>query len=533
MGPIDYSGASYETAAAVAVAEGEEVSVSTHALGDERQVRVEDKSIAVALKVIHEKHGPKKRRRISYDSNVSGARGSGLVESENPYIDPLSTHAAGLDLRDRLEDHASRRIQLFYYLALAYHNSGCTVQLGKTSLQHGVGKAKGTSGAHSCILPNINDNYFQVLKTKLIQKGPSPSEEKRLLALGCDEDRIHAIRKKKGRAKEINKLFEGIDTNQLFTIECPFYHAMNATVQLPSEMAHYDDALEGVMRPVALELINQCARGVLDPYIAAQHFERDLKHFYQSSYEEFREKNRILIDIDRIERELYALELKYFSADITDPHDYFKTYLKIASEYQQVQKRIRALHFYSINLGTHHRLPEHHALFKLTKAYCSDESHTIRGLSSRRDAWHYIQDLQRRFAHVKDNKLCPVHVFKGLRLQSPLNKLKGAALKFWESTDSVELYLAANPVHSNQVAKFLKHLEEMEKWRPSGVLEENASVEKMIHCLRLQRTASALPSKKQLSGRCVSGTLQVLNNSELDEQRNLLIQRRYDVTYTK
>ncbi len=434
-------------------------------------------------------------------------------------IERLEPELVELDLRGRLEDLASRRVQLFYYLALAYHKSGCTVKLGKSSFKLGLREKRGATGAYSCILPNIDDDYFKRLTEKIGKKGPSPLEEKRLLALGCAPKNIKAVLQKTGRDKMMKNLFNGVETSKLFTESCPFYTSMNTAVFLPPEIARFDEALERYLRPVIINLITLCSKHGLDPYEASQRFESTIKNFYNRSYKVFREKNRLLIDIDRLERELHCLELSYFCGDITDLKEFFCEYLRIAARYDTAQKRIRSLRFYSINIGLDCRMPEHHSLFKYTKTFYQDQSQHVERMTTQRELWDYIQGLQRKYEHIKNYTFCPLFNFNRVKYTSSVETLKSAVLKFCRSCKPVELYLASHTLQQRQITKFIKLLHDMDDWRPAGVCAESTSVENMISSISLQCSASTLPVLEQLSGKVKEGALIANSAEELEEQK--------------
>jgi hypothetical protein len=54
-----------------------------------------------------------------------------------------------------VREHGSRRIDFFFYTALAIYNDGYEYCLGKTVLQYGKGKKNKTEGAHSTLITNL------------------------------------------------------------------------------------------------------------------------------------------------------------------------------------------------------------------------------------------------------------------------------------------------------------------------------------------------------------------------------------------
>ena len=158
-----------------------------------------------------------------------------------------------------IELHASRRVDLFFFILIAYYKTNLRVEIEDTHIQHGMGKKNITSnnntvGCHSAILPSVFDTRHQ----------ESPAH-------------IHSTRHNPGAIFYRTSILNNTD----------FEHSLNATVQLHESVNYFDShfiegqssASEGggKMRIVALAILNQVSRGEIDPIIG-------MKYFFQSMY---------------------------------------------------------------------------------------------------------------------------------------------------------------------------------------------------------------------------------------------------------
>lgn len=110
--------------------------------------------------------------------------------------------------------HALNRIDLFFYLLVAYYKKNKTIEMSKTRAQHGRGNSfRNTHACHSCFFPSVTDNA----STSILD-----------------------------------------DTHLM--------NSMNMTVELPTICNDLDGHIEGGSQPSrcrkeALALLNQCSRG--------------------------------------------------------------------------------------------------------------------------------------------------------------------------------------------------------------------------------------------------------------------------------
>ncbi len=89
---------------------------------------------------------PKKGRnnKTEYEDNVTISLK--MEEGSNPLEE------------NRIVEHAQRRIDLFFYLLIAYYKTGLKVDIAETITQHGMGTKKdNTNGCHSALLTSLLD----------------------------------------------------------------------------------------------------------------------------------------------------------------------------------------------------------------------------------------------------------------------------------------------------------------------------------------------------------------------------------------
>ena len=141
-----------------------------------------------------------------------------------------------------IEIHASRRIDLFFYLLIAYYNTKLIINIEETHIQHGEGKKKQKHSAacHSAILTSLWDTLHQ-----------SPA----------------------GSTASVKSYQTSIlnDTH--------FENSLNSTVELDESVNYFDtNYIEGrsqtnlKMRAKAIDILNKVSLGQLDPIEGTNRF---------------------------------------------------------------------------------------------------------------------------------------------------------------------------------------------------------------------------------------------------------------------
>lgn len=231
----------------------------------------------------------KGRKRISFESNLSSARKLDLTETKK--------HKSLINIeivKDAILDHASRRIQIFYYQSVAYYGENCHIFRGKTEMQHGTANHTFTQAAHSSLLPNLLDDFFETIYKK------GSIETAKLIALGVNPIKIECH-------ESFEDLFQNVDTeNGLINEACFLNHSSNATVELPADVNEFDNVLEYRLREKALKILNQVSNSQLNhetavsrlnPYEATIKLANKILKFLNKSENETRLKISLIQNI--------------------------------------------------------------------------------------------------------------------------------------------------------------------------------------------------------------------------------------------
>lgn len=234
----------------------------------------------------------KRRKRVSYSTNVTPAVAWDCTKKEIPIGKRELTVKEESYLRQVIKDHANRRISLFYAQLVAYHDEHCTIDIAKTTLQHGIRRDRyAHQAAHYCILPSLRDNFLDTLIDTIFAYGKIPEKEKEeLLALGVPEEKLLAFScYKEDENREVvlksrDEIIQELDLaafkKSLLPQDSYLAHAMNATTEIPEVVNHFDGFIEKEMRPVALHILNAVSQGVLDPNHALHEFVDRLNAFF-------------------------------------------------------------------------------------------------------------------------------------------------------------------------------------------------------------------------------------------------------------
>jgi hypothetical protein len=185
-------------------------------------------STAQCLVLFKSSHHPKKRKRSEYEENYSAAL---ALPSASEELETLKDHSTPLPdiTKSFIMEHASRRVDLFFYTLVAYYNSGLSPIQGRTSLQHGKGrnmddKTNITQACHSSFLPALIDE---------------------------------TINETYANHQKYNSILSGTH----------FSDSLNSTVELPIIVNEFDDELENKQfcRKKSIEILNQVSMGKMNP----------------------------------------------------------------------------------------------------------------------------------------------------------------------------------------------------------------------------------------------------------------------------
>ncbi|MDF1828386.1 MAG: ankyrin repeat domain-containing protein [Legionellaceae bacterium] len=203
---------------------------------------------------------PKQRKTTNYEMGVSMA----LSLKQFPAIRLLPyQHAHPLGhlrvdslAQERIIEHARRRVDLFFYMLIAYYKTGLTIKRRDTKLQHGSGSGD-TVACHSAILPSVYDTIVH-----------RPS---------------HQINTRYNPGV-MSYLTSILDHTHLHT-------SLNSTVELHQSVNHFDSNLiEGKdteyqkMRFKSIVILNAVSQGRLNPVDGMGQFLTDLKRTFVEQY---------------------------------------------------------------------------------------------------------------------------------------------------------------------------------------------------------------------------------------------------------
>lgn len=169
-----------------------------------------------------------KSKRISFDYKNNFTNALSSPYSNNELKQQYNNMTSLINLsKQYIVEHATRRVDLFFYLLVAYYQTKLTPILGKTIIQHGIGRtlpANGIQGelnltqaCHSSFIPSLVDETIYM------------TGKKNLLS----------------------------DTH--------FLQNLNATVELPPFVNEFDSILEYICRPKCIAILQNVASGELNP----------------------------------------------------------------------------------------------------------------------------------------------------------------------------------------------------------------------------------------------------------------------------
>ncbi len=148
-----------------------------------------------------------------------------------------------------IHEHYLRRVDLFFYLLVAYYQTGLVVKIANPTLQHGIGKANITEAAHSSLFTQLQDDSIY-------------------------NDEFY---KRTSRSKTLyNK--------QSIICGTKFMCSLNSTVEVPTFVNDLDQELEGkdISRPSdcrrsALTILQDVSNGKLNPIEGVTEFLKVMK----------------------------------------------------------------------------------------------------------------------------------------------------------------------------------------------------------------------------------------------------------------
>lgn len=193
-----------------------------------------------------------------------------LLKKQNDAADAFAVKKI-LFLSEKIKEHASNRIDLFFLLLIAVYNQQVSVTKTTTTLQHGIGsKETGTHACHSSLFPSVKFH-------------PLPNTD-------SDNDS------------------DNEDENLITLENTHFADQLNVTANLPVEVNEFDSILEGGYRQskyvrASLDILNRAAKGEITPKEGMEEFIIFMHEFFTT----FNKDNQPLVktngEICRLQKE--------------------------------------------------------------------------------------------------------------------------------------------------------------------------------------------------------------------------------------
>ena len=433
----------------------------------------------------------------SSHSNITASRSNvrlvddeslGIALAYNTESDPDLLTIEAHDLQDRIIDHAYRRIQLFYFIAVAYYKENLSVSRDSTSYQHGMGSYYGMQAAHSSLLTSIKDNFLEELTKKIERFGVSNQVTAQLKALNISQKNLHQLTKlfppgKKGHKKKLtnlqNYLPKEVNTTSLIGKDCYFYQALNSTVVLPKSVNMLDMVIEKHMRTRGIELINEVSQGLISPYEASHTLVQEIQDVLDTSYKQTNQKIHLL-------DQLYSAEQQLL----------------------QISQSIRTMD-------------------------CQDETESLKALETFLVAARKNKSLRKDIQSLKDSISIEYHLNK--RQKKMLNCVASVQPylnpDFKSKKTTQHQYFVNNPSVVKQLLQEIKKDITSNKWYPYPMGWIRTELTGSLTAISLQKSSTSLPDQKLLSGVYENGVLRSMNKKELEEQKLEIIKRVPTIIY--
>jgi hypothetical protein len=319
-----------------------------------------------------------KRIRLSHMSNITASR---KLISASPE-----------ELRDRYIDHACRRLQFFYYQCVIFAGEGCKIETLKTQMQHGIAKHLSSSAAHSCILPELKDDFFDKLLKEIEANGLSPKSKRILIALGVSENCLANKQLPRDQLQGLVRNIAERDPEGLLSPSSHFYQSMNSTVEIPWQVNEkLDGLLETYLRDHSLNLLNDVSQSKIQAYQACRMLEGGLQILLYKVYLQCNDAAEALEDLEKVYLEVHQIqEKKHFTFASS------RQFVKLHKRMMEADEKLRNL---EIPIGLTHVLQKNRQLMHIHQNYL-----TQRGQRGVFDALRAGKYEQRSFS--KEIALC-------------------------------------------------------------------------------------------------------------------------------
>lgn len=236
-------------------------------------------------------HAPPKRplpQIRAVETNITASRSLEALDSSQLYALTAITET-NEDLLKLVCDLSYRRIQLFYYLLVAYHDEKCYPRKARPKMQHGkTSNSECFTVVYPSLYPRIKDTFFKGLADKIKRRTIDARTEKimeslkvNLTAAALDEASPAGV-----------KLMEICGTaKSLLSKQSDFYQNLQQTIEVPSLVGEYNAVIENFTGELGDEILAACSEGKLSPSEGCAAFVKNLGNFFYSSIQETNEKS--------------------------------------------------------------------------------------------------------------------------------------------------------------------------------------------------------------------------------------------------
>lgn len=434
-------------------------------------------------------------------------------------------------LKDLIHDHATRRVLLFYHLALAYYKQGCKVELiNRTTHQHGMASCGKCDAAHSSILTNFKDNFFDILSYQ-VKAGISEEVEKKLLSIGMSRSDIEIMSQLRTPKERLNyPAFSKItgEHARLIPVGRHLYDNLNSTVEiLRAGNQQYDSLFEQAYRRQSAGIISECSEKGLHPYTGLKKWLDLMNTFFKAFDDELVHAWQVFDKIEKAEANLHSL-LKQ-TVRLEDDEDKqmlsLEMYLNAAADLHTLQ-----VHYASFKLmpplKLNLRIPHQVHAVKMLHHESSNYAYRISRMKGH-PLFSHIEMLASRAKKFKGKYKDHLSVFKDVTDGDSDSKLRERILKYTESLGLGSWILFHKKRKSDILNYMYEHLETFGLWRPISLDVERRRLKEMEMIHRIQKEATILPCPSSLSGKLVKGKRHALTEDELIVEQVKMLRRQF------
>jgi hypothetical protein len=437
-----------------------------------------------------------KRKYFSYAANVTISRAGDEPCQNNGFFDCKA-------LADRIHDHALRRLQIFYFSNLVYYKEEAEIQLDHTVRQHGKASCGFCHAAHSAILTNVKDNFFENLIGHIKAKGMDRTAHWRTGLVNIHARTTGAALR---QLEELKKL-----RSRLYSDDDVINELMSSTVEQPIPVNQFDSLLEGVLREKAIRIINENSQGILSPYEATQKLHNEAHIFFDKSTAQIQTKLKLLPDLILLENETALAESRMRRNLESEEH--CLNFLKALMALKRIQREMEGIYGYSPRLNLKDRTALFNPLFEEIYKLYYHYREEVESNNSLKELQKWVKSLSiNTYGEEPDSHL------KEASAASTLQLVKRNFLKFFYTVNLIDYYVASGDIDLLMV-KMRGIIKNQPKWKPASAETLFEKLNNALFICEKQREGTEMPDLELLSGKLENGELIPMTEPELMEQK--------------